>query len=281
MPNNQDRSFAWLDAMSDEELRNILRDDASKTEGEDIDMEMILYVMEVLAKRRNERNEGKSPAEALDSFNRNYRPKSKGILIFEKTEDRPRKQNIHWFKRAIAVAAVLVLMISCSIQANAWGFDWWEIFTKWTKETFYFVFAGEANEVEAPTPEFSQPFASLQTLLDKYKVSVKLAPTWLPEGYEEVELDVQENPKQRRFFARYQHGDDEIIIRISDYLGADPNQVEQHETLLELYKFNGIQYYIMDNYGLLHVTWVNECYECVLTGSVTLDEMKQIINSIQ
>ena len=45
MPNNQNRSnqdFSRFDSMSNEELEEILRLDAQKTEGEESDLEMLL-----------------------------------------------------------------------------------------------------------------------------------------------------------------------------------------------------------------------------------------------
>ena len=70
--NRRDEKFAKYDAMSTDELQQILRDDASNSEGAESDTETLFYVMEVLAKRRQARNEGKSPEEALESFKQNY-----------------------------------------------------------------------------------------------------------------------------------------------------------------------------------------------------------------
>ena len=73
-PNNRTgRDFSMYDAMDDEQLRQILRDDASKTEGEDTDMELLFHIMEVLARRRREANADISPEEALERFNEKYK----------------------------------------------------------------------------------------------------------------------------------------------------------------------------------------------------------------
>lgn len=70
--NRRDNEFAKYDAMSTEELQQLLREDASKPVGEESDTDALFYMMEVLAKRRKERNEGKSPEEALESFKMHY-----------------------------------------------------------------------------------------------------------------------------------------------------------------------------------------------------------------
>ena len=68
----REREFAKYEAMSTEELQQLLREDASKPVGEESDTDALFYIMEVLAKRRKERNEGKSAAEALESFKNKY-----------------------------------------------------------------------------------------------------------------------------------------------------------------------------------------------------------------
>ena len=117
-------------------------------------------------------------------------------------------------------------------------------------------------------------------LLD-YKVTEKLAPTWLPEGYENVEVKMTETPKRRRFTAVYQKGEQIIKIQITDYLEESPSQIEQSEGFQELYPSGGVDYYIFSNNEQMQAVWKNENYECYISGPVTIDELKAIINSIE
>ena len=60
MPNLERKNdLTQYDSMDTEALQEILRADASKIEGEVSDQETILYIMEVLAKRRKAQNQGK------------------------------------------------------------------------------------------------------------------------------------------------------------------------------------------------------------------------------
>ncbi len=280
MPNIPDPSYSRYDNMSDEQLRHILRDDASKPEGEDTDMEMILYVMEVLAKRRNQRNEGKAPAEALASFKNNYTDNETNF-ISEKRDCSRKTFKVSYFKRIAVAAAVLVLILGSAITVQAWDFGLWEIIANWTQETFHFRYWDDADSTEAPTAELNYPCVSLQAALDEYKISQKLVPAWLPEGYIEGNIDIHESPRQRRIYASYQNDNEKIQIRIADYLGATPNQVEQSGTLLEIYESGENQYYIFDNYDFIHTVWTINSYECDIAGTVSLEEMKLIIDSIE
>ena len=78
MSENQNRGVGDLskyDAMTTEELEEILRLDAQAPEEQESDTETILYVMEVLAARkRNNGHTGKTALEAYESFKQNYMP---------------------------------------------------------------------------------------------------------------------------------------------------------------------------------------------------------------
>lgn len=279
--NRRDEKFAKYDAMSTDELQQILRDDASKPEGEESNTEALFYVMEVLAKRRQARNEGKSPAEALESFKQNYYTENDISSVSESTTVAFKPSNRgRWRRGLIAVAAMLALIIGSSITANAMGFDLWEIIAKWTQETFHFGYAGEIEESNAPTPDFEHPCVSLQEALDNYDISTALVPTWLPERFVESDVKTNQSPKQRLFTAQYESNNGSIRIRIADYLDTYPSQVEQSDSLIEIYTSDNIDYYIFNNFDQIKAVWITDNFECYITGPVSLSEIKEIIDSI-
>lgn len=286
MPNMQGRKaerFSRFDVMSTEELQAFLREDASKPMGEESDTEEIFYVMEVLAKRRKEQNGGKPPVEALESFKQNYHTENITPYISESVPVARKRSNSGLWKRGLvaAVAAIFILVIGNSITASALDFDLFAIIAKWTQETFHFGQAGQTDETNAPSPNFAQPCASLQEALDNYDVEYSLVPTWMPGGYEECDVKTVENPMQRQFVAHYKSGDNFIRIRITDYLNTHPAQIEQSESLVEVYSNKGTDYYIFNNEGQLQAVWINENYECYISGPLTLTEIKEMIDSIE
>ncbi len=282
MPIPSNRKFDRLDHLTDEELRQILREDASNPQGEDTDMELVLHVMEVLAKRRNQRSEGRSTAQALDSFNQNYATETDINLISDTGEAFPKRRKMFLFQRIAAVAAVLVLVFTLSaIPASAWNSGFWDTIVTWTKETFHLGHFGQEAAPEEPTPDRAHPCESLQAALDDYAITEKLVPTWIPEGYTESVVDILENPRQRIFFASYQKDDSDIAIQIIDHLRTDSNQIEQSESLCETYISADIPYYFFENNGLLHIVWINGSYECSIFCSLPLEEAKFMIDSIE
>lgn len=280
--NRRDEKFAKYDAMSTDELQQILRDDASKSEGAESDTEALLYVMEVLAKRRQARNEGKSPAEALESFKKNYYTENDISSVSESTTaaSKPSSRG-RWRRGLIAAAAMLVIVIGSSITANAMGFDLWEVIAKWTQETFHFGYAGQADDSNAPSPEFIHPCASLQEALDSYNISTSIVPTWIPDGFSETDVRITESPIQRLFRANYECEDSIIVIRVVDYLNNFPTQIEQSDSLIEVYESAEIKYYIFDNEGYLQAVWINDNFECLISGPLTIVDLKTMINSIE
>lgn len=280
--NRRDSEFAKYDAMSTEELQQLLREDASKPVGEESDTDVLFYVMEVLAKRRKERNEGKSPEEALESFKLKYNTENGISFDSESVPVAPKRRSIgRWMQGLIAAAAMLVFVIGGSITAHAMGFDLWEIIAKWTQETFHFGYVDETDKEQIPSPNSVQPYASLQEALDKYNITVNVVPTWIPDGYVEVEVQTEDTPLQRRIFAKYESGENAFRIRIVDYLSGAPAQIEQSDPLLEVYSSNGIDYYIFRNYEQMKVVWINENFECYIIGSLTVSEINEMIDSIE
>lgn len=280
--NRRDLELAKYEAMSTEELQALLREDASKPEGEESDEGVLFCVMEVLAKRRQARNEGKSPEEALESFVKNYMPEEEDAPGTERVSTaRSFKPNARrWMSGLVAAAAVVVLLFGTSLTANAFGFDLWEIVVKWTQETFHFGYIEDDNYTEAPKEYCDSIFAELQEMLKCYGITVDLVPTWLPEGYIATDIKVQDTPKRRQFTALYLSGDKTIQIRIADYLNGAPTQIEFSDGLIETYSVANIDYYIFKNDGQLQVLWINDHFECYLSGSLTLSELKEIIDSI-
>lgn len=280
--NRRDKKFAKYDAMSTDELQQILRDDASKSEGEESDTEALFYVMEVLAKRRQARNEGKSPEEALESFKQNYYTENDISSVSESTTAafKPSSRG-RWRRGLIAAAAMLVIVIGSSITANAMGFDLWEVIAKWTQETFHFGYAGQVDDSNAPSPEFIHPCASLQEALDSYNISTSIVPTWIPDGFSETDVRITESPIQRLFRANYECEDSIIVIRVVDFLNNLPTQIEQSDSLIEVYESAEIEYYIFDNEGYLQAVWINDNFECLISGPLTIVDLKTMINSIE
>lgn len=278
--------FSRFDSMTNGELEEILRLDAQNIEGEESDTEMLLYVMEVLAHRkRNDGNISKTPEEALKSFQKNYLPcnddadhpeESDKLTVLPRT-GKGRKG----FKRTIAgAAAAFAIVIFGSVTANAFGFDIWDIFIRWTQETFNFSNSVQES-VPAPQVDSDLEEGSLDVLLKEYGISQAVIPAWVPEGYELEDIIVDETPLRKEVLVVYMQGEKALKISIISYVNSDPEQIEKSDISFETYDSHGITYYIFMDNNLLQAVWNTDKYECYISGAITTDEMKAIINSIK
>ena len=275
MSENQIRrtgDLSYCDTMTTEELEEILRLDAEKPEGQESDTDKILYIMEVLAERkRNTSHTGKTALEAFESFKQNYMSETENNSVPIKTKSGlPR-----WVRSLTATAAVLAILIAGSVTAKAFGFNVWKAVIQWTQETFHFGEWGSSNVNN------SLDYDSLQEALEKGNTPAWLAPTLISKGFSLTDIKVEQNPLKKIYVAKYVSGEKIIVITIRDYLEEVPVYAEQNEGLIEEYNSLGITYYLFSNLEHNRAIWLYDSYECDISGDVTIEELKQMIDSIQ
>ena len=89
------RDFSKFDEMSTAELNEILRQDSQLPDGEESDIDAILYIMEVIEKRSQELplSDFKDVDRAWSSFNENYRFASSDERSLFDLEDEPQQNS--------------------------------------------------------------------------------------------------------------------------------------------------------------------------------------------
>ena len=272
------RNFSKYDEMTTEELEEILRLDAEYTENQESDAETLLYVMEVLTKRRmNNGHTGNTAQEAYESFKQHYMPEIDNEDPIPVNENKANRIAFRWVRALVATAAIFVIVIFGSVTARAFGFDIWEAIVQWTQETFHF-----GNWSDSPDEGNKLPYASLQEALEKGDITVPLVPTWVPEDYELTDISVEHNPLKEKYRAVYTKEEQVLRITVQDYLKEKPIYVEQSDGLVEKYTVSGITYYLFsDINNLVKAVWINGSYECNIMGNVTIEELKKMIDSIE
>jgi len=275
MSENQNRGnidFAQYDSMATEALEEILRLDAEMPEGQESDTDKILYIMEVLAERkRNNSHTGNTVLEAYESFKQNYMPETDNSVIPLKTKSRlPR-----WVRGLAATAAVLAILIAGSVTAKAFGFNIWQAVVQWTQETFHFGDWGNSD------PNNRLQFASLQEALEEGNTPAWLVPTYIPKEFGLTDIAVERSPVRKVYRAIYTNAEKNLVITVREYLEGKPLYVEQDEGLIEEYTVSGIVYYIMTDIDLIKAKWINGSYECSISGQITIEDLKKMIDSIE
>ena len=274
MSENLNRDFSVYASMETEELEEILRLDAEAPEGAPTDTELLLFILEVLASRENTENvTGNTAQKAWESFQQNYMPRG------PQRSAEP-KQSASWIRRLAAAAAVAVLLISIPVSSRALTLDEiLDIFARWAKESFSFVSSGNA-EVSEPSPEDQDDYASLQELLQEENCDTSIIPSRIPDGFNLHIIKKDISPTQEVYLCHYSNDDREFFIRIQNYLNEDFQIVEVEDDYSEIYSVSEIDYYLFENAGQHRAFWVIDTYECIISGDLSITEIKWMIDSI-
>lgn len=270
--NRSNQDFSKYDSMRIEELEEILRADAMGPERDDSDVDEILYVMEVLAKKRRQNGiAGKTALEAYQDFQQHYLP------LVEEAKPK-RKANVIPFRRIAAIAACLVLVFSFATSANAFCFrDVWNAVVNWAQETFYISFGEEVNN---PRTDDLSEYSSLQDILAEHGVDTTIVPTVVPERYILHEIQFDPTPTQETYIAVYRNGDHVIKVTVQSYLQGYPEQIEMSSSTHEVYSPAMIDVYIVANNNQNRAVWMIDTYECSISGHLSIEEIKLMIDSI-
>ena len=277
---NSRESYTRYDEMTTEQLREILRKHAHGELEKEPDTEELFYIMEVLANRESENPEKqiKSTEEAYATFVKHYAPemaKEEPILFPKRSAVAAR-----WMKRVAVVAIVCVALTTAAVSAKAFAPDFWEKVATWTREFFRFEDVTDGTEGQEPDVENNVELDSLRDALNQYGVSKQLAPNWIPDGYECVDVNANRSPKILAITAMYEQDGNQLVITIRQDVGKIPQQIEKSEDLIEIYSADGVDYYIFSNNDTLQTAWVVGEFECIIGGQITMEEMKAIIDSI-
>ncbi|MBQ7329428.1 MAG: DUF4367 domain-containing protein [Oscillospiraceae bacterium] len=280
MSENQNRGtadFAKYDMMTTEELEEILRSDSQSPEGQESDGELLLYVMGVLAHRkRNSENPGKTAQQAWESFEKHYLPKEE-VHTAQRKSKKVRPSLRRWI--AAVAAAAFIVAIPLTASALTWD-EIWNAVATWAKETFSFVSQPDATQATEPSPDNIDGYESLQQALAETNRGNELVPTWIPDRYTLMDITVEENPMRKNYGAIYLGTDGMLMITVQSYIGSDPEKIEINEDLLELYTVADNEYYIFSNVDQLRAVWISGSYECSISGNITMEEIKLMIDSI-
>jgi hypothetical protein len=277
--NRRTRDFSEYDVMSTEELKNILRLDSEAPAEQETDTELLLYIMGVLASRETN-NTGKTALESWEDFQRNYLDEDEENIESTVEGIVPSKIHNHWMRRFVTVAAVLALIVSLAATASAIKWDaLWNAVAHWANDTFSFVIE-EQQETTGPSMQHELEYASLQEALKLNEQEYDFVPTWIPEGYLLEKVTVAKNPVQSVYLAQYKNGDFVVKVTVRVYPGSDPEKIEINDSLIEVYQNNGVDYYIFSNYEQHRAVWLEGTYECNISGELSIEELKMMIDSI-
>ena len=170
-------------------------------------------------------------------------------------------------RSALFAAAVVALMVIITVSAAAVGIDIWRWIQVRGEGTVRFV-TEDALSKDIPAA------------LKQAGVEEPLFPTWIPEGFllfdQEIRLD---NPIH--IFTTYVFNDKVLMLSIMFISNESEScMIEIEDSNPEEYLSNGIVHNLITNYDQLVAYWMNHGFWVQISGDISVDELKHIIDSI-
>lgn len=299
-PKNTLGKYPWLEQLSTQALEDLLRQDFAAGEGHS-DPDFVAAILEVIAQR--------TPDEALPVDTDTAWASLRARTLDKPhdpapTEEEPKVEPFPTPKRRRprrpwVVAAVVCLMV-CLLAVPVQGQSLLESLVSWTGSTFTFLPQEDTGEEPANLPSLADPsFSAREEFSDDETYSKvvyqqveeavadltdrPVLPTWYPEG--SLLTRVEENPMDDgyNFTLVFSWNDTEFMVSVTVYnseADMDTLNYEKNEGSPEEYYASGVPHYIMGNMARNVAIWRNGTVECSIQGFLTVDQLKQMIDSI-
>lgn len=283
-----------LKQMSTAGLEKLLLQDFQDSESGEDCMEQLYYAAQLLVERDSGFN---APTDrAWADFREKYLPFAEDRSAYYEDGEAPSsysapgRSRFHlrkWSARGmLAAAALVVLLLSISAAAAATGHDLWMLLAQWTDEIIS-ITPGQVTQIDPDKihiPEEGTEYASLQEALDDCGLILPAAPKWIPEGFEMAKLIVDtSDPVSLAFVTSYERDDDILLITLHIFFtredgGYGDFQKDEGDPIP--YQAGTVTHLLSTNAGRPIAFWVNGPMEGSIIGDITMDELKQIIDSI-
>lgn len=282
----KNKRYAHLDQLSTQKLEDILRADLELQESGNSDM--VLYIMEVIEKRENGKSlENRADAErALKEFHELYNTSDDSVgqslypantvgdtpLQHSETPT-PQTKNRHFLRR-LFISAAAAAIITIFLVPSALGYEtFYEMVGSWTESTFQFVKKDNADNIDVVWQE----------KLNTYGILASVLPTKIPQDFVLQEWDIveQEVSGDIEFVSFYLRDKTPLMISATCYNQSKSAAIEKDTTEVEEYRVGGITYYLFENLSQRVATWHVDNIECIISGDISIDEIKMMIDSIE
>lgn len=279
MTQNNREKYAYLDQLSTQQLEQLLLADAEDDSGRDTS-EVILHILEVL--QRREDSLAAQPVDvdrAWEEFQSYYNtPEGEGQTLYPhkeaaKTLPPVKKRFPALWRTARIAAATVAVLFALMVGAQASGLNVFGALAQWTSETFHF--GGNKQ---------SENYMLFLDELEKNKIPISLAPTYLPDGFQPSTPQIFESDSSISIQISFSNTEDEtFFIRVKRYNSLDSiaqQSFEKDNIYVETYTTHSNTFYLFPNVDTTTAAWSDGVLEESIWGELPIEELKAIINSI-
>lgn len=281
------QAYEFLDRLSTEQLLNLLRADFDSPE--EGNAGLTFRILEVIEEREKRNPTGllSDAGQAWEDFQRYFNtPDGEGRSLYPTRDseigDTPVKPAGRGrpLKRMLALAAVVAVAVFGMIAAQALGVDVFGALARWTDETFHFTSASAAD-LGGTDSEVLR--LAVQEAFDSCGITIP-APAWYPEGTELVQdIDVVEIKADSIVACDFSCGNTSFNITVQQQSVTDDtlsNSFEKDSMGVEEYSINGRRFYILSDKEIRSAVYSDLRTIMRIEGNLSLDDLKNIINSI-
>lgn len=268
-----------------ERLQDKLADLLFQTPEEDIDSAELNALLDALEEIDPMPEDGvPDTEESLARFHERY------ASLFSTDEDpaaeiseSPAKKRSRRLTFKFAVIAAAMVFLIGSVAAQAFGLNVFGAIARWSAETFQMrseevpYAAIRTNPLDEDETAY---YDTLQDAVDAFGITEPLVPQWVPERFELVEVEVFNRTDGIYFCAEYWCDDEYFEIRYKELNDFDFRSLEKEDNYMGVYICGKINHYLMSDKELWKAYWQNGELECRMSGNVSEQELKDIIESI-
>lgn len=218
-------------------------------------------------------------------FSPEFERKMKALI---RQADHPARYRLLRTGQLIAALAALLLLLT--VAAAAAGYDLWRMMAEWTAEKITLA-PGQIEYVDPDDlhiPEEPREYASLQEALTDYGFNRSVTPKWMPEEFSLYDLIVSrlDGDNQIVFHAAYRRESVYLMVQVNIYLEEENRgpdnfwNFQKDEGDPIPYEAGGITHLLATNVGRPVALWANGPAECFIGGDITMEELKEMIDSI-
>lgn len=290
-PDCLDISPERLKTMSPSELEQAMEDALSIMTEEDYDPAVIEAYLNALD------NQAPMPMypDAKTSYT-DFQQKVRSLSGNPSVQGMQKRKHVR-LHRILRVGLVAALTVAClfgsMVAAQAVGVDVFGALARWTESAFSFGTiqseqvveelpkTGQQMDTSSESSEIPIEYQELSSELKARDIGNFMFPTYIPNGFQIVESDLYIPAEFDRvdFTMWYLNGNDEIEFNI--LLQENSNRIyEKDEQEVEIYVPKNVNYYIFSNNGQNVAAWHTDRLEYSLSTTLSVSELKAILDSM-
>ena len=258
-----------IEQMPTEKLDEMLLYELGKTP---VNEAAVRLIMDVLEERDQD-----APVEINDRINTAW----ERYQAYTPVKERSHISVRGWPRRAVAAAAIIVLLAFTVMPQNAEADGFWERLSRWTESVFEFFTPGgkTADTVyvfETDNPGLQQVYDAVTDL----GVTDPVVPMWLPEGYELVDCEVSKMPSKAVVYACFSDSINTMVINIAIRNAESPRQYSKDAKNTKKYQIASIDHNLLQNEEWLTAAWTRDRLECAIAIDCQEETLYKILKSI-